>query len=227
MRRRERRAEFHVFGNFQPRIENSAGSTRHQFRNMGGSLPGRRLRLVAGRGLRRPRRLGDAGNRGKRHGGQCAAPGDRGRRRHSQARRQCDRCRYRGGVCAGRRLSGRRESGRRRVHDDRVCRWTKDLPRFSGEGPPCREPGHVPRQGRKRHQGPDDIGLAGGRRPRYRVGPGICATQIWNDDAGRADRAGDQTGRRRIYPGPGRRRQAHVRDRRFQKISGDRPNFSQ
>ena len=53
---------------------------------------------------------------------------------------------------------------------------------FREKAPACRDQRHVPRQGRQRHQGPDDIGLAGGRRPRHRVGSGICAAKIWNDD---------------------------------------------
>ena len=61
--------------------------------------------------------------------------------------------------------------------------------------------------------------------------PGIVSgleyisAEIWNDDAQSADRAGDQTGRGRIYPGSGRRRQARRCDRGFQKNFRRPPPF--
>src|ERR1700722_20153554 len=67
--------------------------------------------------------------------------------------------------------------------------------------------------GRKRYQRPDDARLAGGRRPRHRVGSGICAEKIRDHDTGSLDRAGDRTGRGWIHPGARRRRHARFGDR--------------
>ena len=98
---------------------------------------------------------------------------------------------------------------------------------FREKAPRAATPGHVPGQGRKRHQGPEHERLAGGRRPRHRVGPGVCAEKVRDDDAGSVDRAGDRTGRGWIHPGAGRRRHARLSDRGFQAGSGGCRDFSQ